>query len=269
MAPTRDREVYPNAAVVLVAVEVRHSTAPPLSRSSIAKIKQHLSPELPLLRPTTFTTVETTLGGTTDVHTERATRYMSRDRTAAVTFRNEALVIETTRYGRYEQLRGLVALALNARQSVDPIDSVERLGLRYINEIRVPEAGSSAASWEPWVDKALLGPAPIGHAHGLEATQLQGLVLFSKGEDKSLVLRYGLREGYAVDPSGDLKRSTPTPGPFFLLDIDSFWSATGALPEAQPETLLKLCDALNDPVRSLFEDIITERLRKEVLRHGG
>jgi uncharacterized protein (TIGR04255 family) len=262
-----DREVYPNAPVVLVAVEVRHPAAGALSRADQVKIKQSLGSQLPLLR--TASMMNVTIGAPPEITREQAPRYVSRDRTTAVTFRSGAVVIETTRYERYERLRDLAALALEARQAVAPVDGVERLGLRYIDELRVPENGDGTGSWESWVDANLLGPLLIGSRLGLSTSQWEGAAVFGNGPDMSLVLRYGPREGYAVDPAGELKRPAPPPGPFFLVDIDSFWTPIDDVPEFDCQKLLAMLDDLHKPVRTLFEGVITERLRKEVLRHGG
>jgi len=263
------REVYPNAPVVLVAVEVRHPTAGSLSHAEQVKIKQLLGSQLPLLRTATMVNVQATVGTAPEVTTEQAPRYVSRDRTTAVTLRSGAAVIETTRYERYERLRDLAALVFEARQTVAPVDGVERLGLRYIDELRVPENGDGTASWESWLDSTLLGPLLLGSRLGLSTSQWEGTAVFSNGPHMSLVLRSGPREGYAVDPSGDLKRAAPPPGPFFLVDIDSFWTPTDDVPEFDAQKLLAVLDDLHNPVRTLFEGLITERLRKEVLRHGG
>src|SRR5207248_11166895 len=116
---------------------------------------------------------QSTIGGSSDVKYEKAPKYMSRDRTTAVTFRSEAIVVETTKYYGYERLRRVIALVLRARHDLEPIDGVERVGLRYVNEIRVPEVGSQPGAWEPWIDDSLLGPVPIGERLGLTAMQMQ------------------------------------------------------------------------------------------------
>jgi uncharacterized protein (TIGR04255 family) len=264
-----DREVYPNAPVVLVALELRHPTADPLSRAAQMKVKQLLGKRLPLPRTATTTNIQATLGvAQPHVTTETAPQYVSRDRTMAVTFRSEAIIVETTRYVRYERFREMAALAVEARQAIEPVAGIERLGLRYINEIRVPNVGDTLASWASWVDPTLLGPTPVVDRLSFKAAQLQGVLMLDRDEGKAIVLRYGPRGGYAVDPEGSLKRPAPAPGPFFLLDIDSFWTPTDDIPELDPQALLTLGDELHEPVGTLFENLITERLRVEVLRHA-
>lgn len=263
-----DREVYPNAPVVLVALEVRHPTAGPLTYAQRLKIKQRLGKQLPILKSGQLTMLQATVGATTvpEVSTEEFPKYFSRDNTIAVSIRSEAIIVETTRYVRWEHLRELTGKVLAARQEIDGVDGVERVGLRYIDEIRVPD--DTGEDWASWVDSTLLGPAPVGEPLGLRAAQWHGITVFESGPDRAVALRYGPREGYAVDPGGDLKRPAPAPGAFFLMDIDSFWTPSDGVPELDIEMLLTTCDELHAPVRSLFERLITDRLRKEVLRHA-
>jgi uncharacterized protein (TIGR04255 family) len=301
-----DREVYPNAPIVLVAAEVRHPAADPLSPAQQAVLKRTLAEHLPLSNPATMTNV-TTLGGAPPTMQQSVSpRFTSRDRTTSVTFHAGALVVETTRYGQFERLMELLTLAVDARLSLGGLDGLERVGLRYIDEIRVPEsseAGSADAAslgvgsgpgveWAEWVAASLLGPAPVAASLGLRASQWQGITVFGppetvpdtltapgpvdmlpnsswtfEGED-SLVLRYGLANGYAVDPGGELKRSVPPPGPFFLLDIDSSWTSAPEVPPMDRDELVRIAARLHTPVRDLFEALITDRLREEILRHA-
>jgi uncharacterized protein (TIGR04255 family) len=73
--------------------------------------------------------------------------------------------------------------------------------------------------------------------------------------------------GQAVGNAPLKRRSPPSnSGPYFLVDIDSFWAAGDAVPEFSVNRALEMIDQLHGPVRELFEAAITERLRTEVLR---
>jgi uncharacterized protein (TIGR04255 family) len=264
-----EREIYTNAPVVLVALEVRHPMADPLTPAQRNTIKQRLGNHVPIMRMGQLQqlTVVQPAGGppaAPELRVEEFPRYFSRDRTMAASFRAEAVVVETSRYEKWEQLRALVADALEVRQDTGAVDGVERVGLRYVNEIRIP--GGLEQGWTPWVDGTLLGPKLVGDELRMAATQWNGLSMFTPGPGRAVVLRYGPREGFAVDPGGDLKRSTPVPGPFFLMDIDSFWTPNDGVPEFDVKALLGTCDELHAPVRRLFERLISDRLREEVFR---
>lgn len=264
-----DKEIYPKAPIVLAALEVRHPAVEPLSQPDQNRMKRLLGNYVPILREATVVNVQGTVGaGPPEVTIMTVPKFFSRDRTTAVTFRADAFVIETTKYVRYERMRAVAAAVLDARQEVAPVDGVERLGLRYIDEIRVPGMEGAGGPWDEWVASTLTGPTHVGEQIGLPALQWQGTTLFQNGPERTMVLRYGPRDGYAVDPAGDLKRSAPPPGPFFLIDIDSFWEPENVL-EMERERLLRASDDLHMPVRRLFEALITEKLRKEVLRLNG
>lgn len=301
-----DRELYPNAPIVLVAAEVRHPAADVLSAAQHAVLKRALSEHLPLSNPAIVTNVTAVGGAPPQVQQTVSPRFTSRDRTTSVTFHTGALVVETTRYGQFERLMELLTVAIDARLSLGGLDGLERVGLRYIDEIRVPEpseartadavglgaGGGPVADWAEWVAASLLGPAPVAAGLGLRASQWQGITVFepldtmagtsaadesdsrpsgsswSPGGEDSLVLRYGPGNGYAVDPGGELKRSVPPPGPFFLLDIDSFWTSAPEVPPMDRDELVRIATRLHIPVRALFESLITDRLRQEVLRHA-
>lgn len=260
-----DYEVYPNAPVVLVAMEVRHPAAEELRPAERRELKRALATRVPIAR--SGQSIDFTVnvgGGDQSAKFEEFPRFVSRDNTLSVSYRREAIVVESSRYVGWEDFRRLTELAFEAIQLVAPIDGVERVGLRYIDEIRVPEA---VPDWAQWVDGALLGPTSFSDVVMLPLTQWHDTVIYGTQPGFAVVLRYGPRDGFAVDPSGPLRRNIVSPGPFFLVDIDSFWIPSDGTPEFNVLEVLGCADKLHQPVRALFEDMITDRFREEVLRN--
>ena len=262
-----EHEVYPNAPVVLVALEVRHPTADPLTPSESRAIKQLLSDQLPIERPGQQMSVQIMPGAPNPaaMTTELFPRFTNRETTVSVSIRKEAVVIEASDYPGWEDFRALALRALDARMQIAPIVGVERVGIRYIDEIRTPDDGD--VDWADWIHSSLLGPnASIAD---LPINQWQGVGIYGSQPGNMLVLRYGPREGFAVDPRSDLRRVKPADGGlFFLMDVDSFWTPDGPVPEYDRDLLISTCNDLHTPVRALFEDMITDRLRDEVLRNN-
>lgn len=267
----REREIYPNAPIVLMAVEVRHPPCEPLERRQVTRLSAQIRDLLPL--PGEIHEVSVVVQTSPDSQpiqqvTTSSPRWTSRDKRTALTVRHDSLVIETTDYGSYERVRGLLDVALQARFAVAAPAGVDRIGLRYIDEIRVPvENSGGVPAWQYWVDPALLGPTHIGSDLDLVPAVSEGLVVFSSEGNRALVLRYGAQSDYAVQSTPELRRPLPPPGPLFRLDIDSFWQAGDEVPEFNPSLILDQTDALHEPVRGVFESVITDRLREEVLRH--
>lgn len=192
-------------------------------------------------------------------------RFTVRDRTLAVTITDAGVIIEATRYRHYLDFREILTKAVNAAAKVLEPDGVSRVGLRYINEIRVPGGDKQdPAGWQRWVDHSLLSPQLVRmSSDGFIATTWEGMAQYQTGPDQQLVLRYGPRREYLVNPAGPLRRpSVPPPGPLFMLDLDCFWEPPD-IPKFEPEAIIATFDQLRVPIRSLFDLLITDELLAE------
>lgn len=65
-------------------------------------------------------------------------KLVGRDRRTAITFRSDAMTVEVTDYPGWERFRTIIHAMVAARQDVAAVDGCTRIGLRYINEVRVP-----------------------------------------------------------------------------------------------------------------------------------
>lgn len=204
-----------------------------------------------------------TPAGVTNEQTQPSPRYMTRDNTASVTFRPDAIAVETTRYVRRSALRELLRLAVDARQATAPADGMTRLGVRYVNEVRAGIEGPG--DWSQWIIPDLTNIASLKAGANGPARSWQGLVVFGD-QQQGVVLRHGNLEGYAVNPSGDLRRPTPPPGPYYLIDLDSYWTPESETPTLDWDNIEAQYDTAALNAHSLFEQLITDKYRREVLR---
>jgi uncharacterized protein (TIGR04255 family) len=259
------REIYGNAPVRYVVLEAQIGEEPTLAYSTYASLReafpdvQHPSATIP------------TQGGMPLPVMIGPTRvlFMSENRMRAVSMSATSIVVESTSYGRYELFRDYLELALRRIEAAAPERPlVKRIGLRYVDEIRVPGAINTADDWAPYVSAELLAPSRIGLEAG-PAKSFQGIVEHRADEEYGFNVRFGAQHGFTVDPDGPL--SLPEPhlaGPYFLLDLDSYWlpktpSRLGA------DVILEVADRLRAPIRSTFEANITDRLRAELRGEEG
>lgn len=256
------REIYSNAPLALTVVELRHTASTPLSEADKAGLKSLLASTFPIYKPAQHVSVTVTNAGASE---DRAMypRYMTRDFTESISFRDNAIVVETTRYKRRSTLRELLHQAVEARQKVSPVDGVERLGTRYVNEIRVPNL-ERPSDWERWISPPLTSIASL-RIEDVAAQTWQGVTVFGT-PSAGVVLRHGNFEGYAVEPAGDLRRQTPAPGPFYLLDLDSYWVPEGDVPQLDWADVEERFNAVALSAYELFQQLITDRYRTEVLK---
>lgn len=195
-------------------------------------------------------------------------RFADRDRGSAVAFTSASLSIETTRYGNWPQFRSMLVTAVTAAEKLLRPNGVIRVGLRYIDEIRVP---GDEPHWDQWLSRSVLPPAfEAMNSSDWLAVNWTGAAQYGIGEGRYLLLRYGPQggtPGFAVSPDGPLRRPGPRPeGPFFLLDFDASWQPV-SVPKWDTAVLLQTCDELRHPVRALFDHLTTQRLIDEVFDH--
>lgn len=263
-----DTEVYRNAPIALATIEIRHPTTDPLTSSESRELKRLLAETLPIERPGQDSAWAIVPPATTPTQTgERFARHLNRDGTASATIKTQATIIESTAYPGFEGFAELMLQVAEARNQVSSIVGVERVGLRYVHEIRVPGGVGGSIDWGSWINESALGPQRVAPM-GLPLTEWQGAAVYREAQPgKTLVLRYGPAVGRALDQNYYLRPPRPaTLGPFFLMDIDSFWTPPGgSIPEYDRGALQATLQDLHRPACTIFEDMITARLRDELL----
>lgn len=262
-------EVYPHAPVSFVALELRHPVGPTLAvheRRAAKALLQDFTPILRSDRQLTFEIVAGSGQSSAPPRVEEFPKYFNRDTTLSIGYRPDAIVVECTKYPGWSRFREFVSAALAARAEVARPDGVERVGLRYVDEIRIPEKYGSQPAWHEWVSEKLLNQTGLEDVVGLPEATSQGFAMYGKEPGRAMVLRYGAQVGFAVDPNGALRKQSKESGAFFLIDIDSYWTPSEGTPEFRQEDVLSICQDLHAPVRSAFEHLISDKLRDEVLR---
>lgn len=264
------REVFPNPPLEYVAAEVRYPYAPRLRQQDVRDaILIELEDLFPILRPLPQVTMTGTVGGAISQQVDQVTRAFNRSSKAGVSVTANALTVDTTAYEEFSAFRSVVHRCVAALDKHASPAAIERLGLRYVNEVRVPAAIGDVRDWHGWISDALVGAAAT--VLDLKAVGLQGMLEYQTGEDRNLMLRFAAAPAGAIIGNEPLVRRHPaTDSPFFALDLDSFWQPpTGAPPEWSVDTIMTALDQLHAPVGSAFQGAVTDKLRDEVLRRSN
>lgn len=160
-----------------------------------------------------------------------------------------------------------VTAACEALINANVRPALVRVGLRYIDEVRVPEPITDVRAWAKWIDDSVIRPSTIG-PEDVAVRNAHGLVTFDLGDGKGLNFQYAaLDQGPVVDTQF-LNRQHFDPGPFFVLDFDGFRDFSGqetVLLDADEVT--SVLTAVHDPVGAAFQRAITEDARN--LFRGG
>ena len=250
---------YPNAPAALVAFEIRFPQADG-DRRQIQAIASSLHDTLPIAKIEHIQQFQFPVGPNPEATSIEVTRFQTRDRTSSASVWPDRVVVETTKYPGYSSFRKLIEEVVSAVASSVAPSGIERVGLRFVDEVR-PPVEPTGLEWRRWVAPELIGPASLNFQGGAPEAW-QGAVQFSVANGVGVALRYGPRDGYAVNPEGALRRATTAPyTSCFVFDSDSFWVATDSIPEFEPVAIMNLCDELHRPLREVFEQLVTDELR--------
>lgn len=254
-----DRPIYPRAPLKLVAFELRFSPQPRLDDPAVhAQLFELLRHRLPIMGPPPFVALEL---GPTPSRDTRGLTLLDRDRTTTATLTGEALAVETSRYERYEAFHALLGEVVSAVHGLVEIASATRIGLRYIDEIALPGV-TGLDGWRPWINSDLLVG---GMLDGYKTTDYRAGMTVEVDPDQVMGVRFGLVREPLVNPVGPLRIVDSPDGEYFLLDIDSSWTAPPErFLEFSVEETLARCERLHLPIREVFERAITDRLREHI-----
>ncbi len=258
---------YLNDTLRYVALEVRYpateawaAAAPP------AVIRDDLRPVFPVYEQSTELNVNLVAGAPAAQQTVRH-RFFTRDRLVMVTIGRDSLTLETTSYPGWTAFSGTFAdLLRSVAQSALP-DGILRVGVRYIDEIRVPGL-TRVSEWEQWIDPRLTSPFTLH-----EEPPATAQIALQYGEPPGFVTVFRaapVREGRTVQAEGPLRVPFETPdGPYFLLDTDSSWvDPERQVPEFDVDAVMATANELHLMCVTLYEASIGERLRAEVLNRA-
>ncbi len=155
--------------------------------------------------------------------------------------------LEATAYNRFEEFDERLAQALDALAALG-VTQRDRLGLRYVNEIRVPD-GTGPTAWRSYLNEELLG-------------MVGGDVL---GEDViHAVQEIRLREalGVLVVKHGYVGPEPTGGDPHYILDLDMF--SDQPVPLDAPEVLATV-RTFHETIKDVFEMSITDALRDHLV----
>ncbi len=175
--------------------------------------------------------------------------FFTGDKTRHIALTTDYVFLEERRFESYAALRDLFTDVTEALAVQYPGMKLRRLGMRYINEIKLPEPdagpGLGAEFWEQYINPLLLGGLRFAANDGALARHMCSTEL-NYGIDRATI-RYGIfNQDY---PKPNRRRN-------FILDIDTYCQ-TELLPAAVPGKL----EDFHNAACSVFEAAVTNALR--------
>lgn len=256
------REVFPDAPLALVAAEIRFTDAARLRQQQTKdEVTIALEERFPFAEPLQQTDVSLTPVTQPQVQQRIGVVLKNATSTETLTIMSESLTYETIAYKDFDDLLDAVTAACDALIAAKVRPALRRVGLRYIDEVRVDEKITDVRQWGKWIDHRLVDQFAVG-SDDAPVTMSQGINTYDLGEGKGLNFRYAaLDQGPVVVPQF-LKRPAIESGPFFVLDFDGFHDFSGGQTVTLSSAAVR--ESLTDahvPCGTAFQRSITDEAR--------
>lgn len=186
--------------------------------------------------------------------------------TTQLTWSDSAVTVSTTDYQGFDDFSGMLEGALAAVIEVSTPPAVERIGLRFINELRPPLEGPGLRQWQQWLNPAVLsfadGVSGAASSFDPDLTGFQTAFSVATGEQYSIAVRIQAIDGPPVVGNSPLRRTLAANGPFVLLDLDGHWDGATSKDPFQPSDVLHSVSVLHQTIEDIFLWATTSELRK-------
>ena len=180
--------------------------------------------------------------------------FFSEGRTLHAAVCGEYVFLATKSYAGFAPMRDVFLELMEAVQAQSPALRIRRLGMRYVNEIKLPEAdagtGLGADFWTRYINPLLLGGLRFAANDGALARHMCTTEL-NYGTDRATI-RYGVFNGEYPKPNRRRE---------FILDVDTYCQTDLAVNNIQG----KLAD-YHTAACQVFEAAITDALRARMGR---
>jgi uncharacterized protein (TIGR04255 family) len=206
---------FTKSPLKLVVGQVRFTTLLRFEeRSFIAAFQQSIRNDYPKISREPSVTLQILPTGISQSAGEGLWRLSSRDNLWSIVLGESSLTLESRKYSSMKDFKRRFGRILKAAKDTLEISDRLRLGLRYINEFRYPDA-KDLADWRELFNSEFVGFDASSLLDGHVVQMLQDIQLHRS--DGTLAIRHGLLNGFAVAP---LPQQQPDSGRFYYLDLD-------------------------------------------------
>lgn len=254
-----ERVGFEQSPLVLTVCQVRYSPMLAVSHPpAVAPFQQAIMDQYPIAAQQQEQNVQIHVEGNPDLNQASiqsslgaiAWRFGDLDETWTVVLTPEFLTLETRVYRDFSDFADRMERLLGALdKTIHPVVGL-RIGLRYVNEIRLAEN-----EWRAAIRSDLLGPLAIPQFGAVAKQSIQHLQ-FVEPNGIRVNMQHGLfPNGSVVNPRPG---EAPPDGPFYLLDFDVYQEFKPGSLSLKPRTVLGHVWQFHEVVSRLFRWSVTE-----------
>jgi uncharacterized protein (TIGR04255 family) len=215
--PEYERITFKKSPLKLVLGQIHFTTLLRFEQNSfIANFQEAIRDEYPKIARETGVTLQISPMGLSQSTKETLWRLSSRDNLWSVVFSESSLTLESREHFPIQRFLGRFKKVLEAAKDSLDISDCLRLGLRFVNEFRYPEA-DDIADWRSLLNPEFACFEASGLLDGQIGYMFQDVQV--KRPDGILAIRHGLLDGFMIPP---LPQQESVTGRFYLLDLDYY-----------------------------------------------
>lgn len=202
--------------------------------------------DFPILEPIKQIDIEIKRQETTQV-LSTLWKFKNEDNSNLIELKINSLAVIQKKYTDYQDFKKLINIANKAIFDIYPITKINRLGLRYINQINLEEP--KFFEWEDYINNSLLGGLKFIKIKN-KIRRIMQSIRITPEEDIILNLVSGIFN--STYPGKIVKKE-------FILDYDCFTKI-----QFDKETLEKKVDKFHKIIVKYFKKSITDKFRKKL-----
>lgn len=214
--------------------------------ASHTRIQNALRERYPLAQPIEQVNIQFAIGPQSVPAVQQArptgVRFTSEDGAQAVTIGPDAVSLQSTAYHDWPEFEGRFDEMLAVVLSEVRPQRIDRLGLRFIDELSHPEA-RTLAEWSRLLDPSLLGTAATERFAELTTRATEQIVL-EEGDDAAVITHAYMQNPPEADPPST-----------YVIDVDGFSARPFAVDDAEIRARL---ERYHDAAWNLFRETVRE-----------
>ncbi len=251
--PIPDQVPLDNAPLVTVLCQVRFPTALYI-RDAIPKFQASVRHDYPELRQEQVVEVAVTPSGPPQMTPSSIWRFLDKTRSWTVSVTSDFVTLETKKYTSREDFLHRLRTVMQAASSQLEVSNYNRIGLRYIDQIK----GRELSELKELINPALAGLVNENIGDRVEQSLTQTVFNLPKPPKSKMVVHYGMLAKNTTHDPGALR---PIAEKSWILDIDLYreFTAEERLGEFDPQHIAEMTRAMSERIYAFFRWATTDK----------
>lgn len=244
--PAQARRIYRTNPLKVVIAQLRFPPILDFGDARVAPFQEAVAAAFPFVSEEQQVGIAIGPQGVTPPQQTRVFRFRNSEGDASIVLARDFVALEANNaYSTFEDFADQAKAMLSGLETLSVHASI-RIGLRYLNELRHPNA-RKPSEWRPFLNEEMLGMVG-GALLGDSVLNAVQEIRLRDDADTTLVMRHGY---FGAEVTND--------DPFYLIDIDCYTERNDE--DVSADHVIGELTGFHDSIHSIFESSITDEMR--------